>query len=153
VFSGLNYGPIEKIKNMNFIPTNSKYKKQQKGKKSSHITNNIKFFQLKSGSIGLKALSFGRITTKQLQTLKQQINKQLKKKGRLKMNIFPQTPISKKPLEIRMGKGKGAVDHWVCKIKPGTILLEIDTEFISLAIKALELIQIRISLTTKIVFN
>lgn len=138
---------------MTLSPINPKYKKQQKGKNSSCINNNIDYQQLKLGSIGLKSISFGRITMKQLQTIKQLLNKQLKKKGRLKLNIFPQTPISKKPLEIRMGKGKGAVDHWVCKIKPGIILLEIETDFIPIAIKALELIRIRISLTTKIIYN
>ena len=80
------------------------------------------------------------------------MNKILKKRGFIKINIFPQTPISKKPLEIRMGKGKGNIDHWVFKVKPGFVLFEIETEFRSLAIKALKLVQIRISLDSKIIF-
>jgi large subunit ribosomal protein L16 len=77
----------------------------------------------------------------------------MKKQGRLILNIFPQTPITKKPLEIRMGKGKGNVDHWVYKVKPGMLLLEIESENVSLAIRAIKLIQIRIPLTTQIVYN
>lgn len=137
---------------MLFIPNDSKYKKQQKGKSFCRVNKNINFFQLKHGSIGLKALSFGRVASKEIKTANQIMNKILKKRGFIKINIFPQTPISKKPLEIRMGKGKGNIDHWIFKVKPGFVLFEIETEFKSLAIKALKLVQIRISLDTKIIF-
>ena len=138
---------------MQFIPSNTKYKKQQKGKSICRINKNVNFFRLNFGIIGLKSKTFGRLTTNQIKTIHQTINKVMKKQGRLKLNIFPQTPITKKPLEIRMGKGKGNVDHWVCKVKSGMLLLEIESENVSLAIRAIKLIQIRIPLTTQIVYN
>jgi large subunit ribosomal protein L16 len=138
---------------MQFIPSNTKYKKQQKGKSICRINKNVNFFRLNFGIIGLKSKTFGRLTTNQIKTIHQTINKVMKKQGRLKLNIFPQTPITKKPLEIRMGKGKGNVDHWVYKVKSGMLLLEIESEKVSLAIRAIKLIQIRIPLTTQIVYN
>jgi large subunit ribosomal protein L16 len=138
---------------MQFIPSNAKYKKQQKGKSICRINKNVNFFRLNFGIIGLKSKTFGRLTTNQIKTIHQTINKVMKKQGRLKLNIFPQTPITKKPLEIRMGKGKGNVDHWVYKVKSGMLLLEIESEKVSLAIRAIKLIQIRIPLTTQIVYN
>ena len=134
-------------------PSRSKYKKQQKGKSICRINKNVNFFRLNFGIIGLKSKAFCRLTTNQIKTIRQTINKVMKKQGRLKLNIFPQTPITKKPLEIRMGKGKGNVDHWVYKVKSGMLLLEIESENVSLAIRAIKLIQIRIPLTTQIVYN
>lgn len=138
---------------MLFKPHNSKYKKQQKGKCNSRINKVFELFTLKHGSIGLKAISSGFLTSDEIKTVRQTVQKSLKKHGRLILNIYPQTPITKKPLGIRMGKGKGAVDHWVFKVRPGTILLEIETQFISLAIKALKLAQIRLSINTKILIK
>lgn len=137
---------------MLFIPKNSKYKKEQKGKSSFRINKNISLFQLQFGSIGLKALSVGSLTSQEIKTLRQTITKVLKKRGRLKINIYPQTPVTKKPLEIRMGKGKGAVNHWIAKIRPGMVLAEIETDNFTLASKALKLAQIRLSVNTKIFF-
>ena len=138
---------------MQFVPSNSKYKKQQKGKSFNRINKNVNFFRLNFGTIGLKSKTFGRLTTNQIKTIRQTINKVMKKQGRLKLNIFPQTPITKKPLEIRMGKGKGSVDHWVYKVKSGMLLFEIESENISLAVRAIKLIQIRIPLITQIIYN
>ncbi len=137
---------------MLFIPKNSKYKKQQKGRAFNKLNSLTHLYKLK-GSVGLKALSFCRLTSKQLNSIHQSINKIVKKLGRIQMNVFPQTPISKKPKEIRMGKGKGSVDHWVSKVKPGTILCEIKTDFIPIGIKALKTAQIRLPVKTKIIFN
>ena len=108
---------------------------------------------MKYGSIGLKALTCGRLTSNEIKTARQVLNKKLKKRGFIKINVFPQTPVSKKPLEIRMGKGKGNVDHWVFKVQPGMILFEVETEFKSLVMKALKLVQLRLSVNTKIIFN
>ena len=138
---------------MLFIPNDSKYKKQQKGKSFCRVNKNINFFQLKHGSIGLKALSFGRVASKEIKTANQIMNKILKKRGFIKINIFPQTPISKKPLEIRMGKGKGNVHHWSCKIKAGTTLCEIQTSSITSGIKALKAVQSRLPFKTSIILN
>ena len=135
-------------------PRRFKYRKQQKGKSVNRISVNSKENKkLMFGSIGLKSLESGRLTAKQIQSVKQVINKKIKKIGRLKVNVFPQIPISKKPVEVRMGKGKGNVDHWVFKVQPGMILFEVETEFKSLVMKALKLVQLRLSVNTKIIFN
>jgi len=135
------------------FPRRSKFKKQQKGKSFNRINGKLDLYSLKSGSLGLKALASGRLTSKQIESVRQCISKIIKKQGRVKINVFPDTPISKKPIEVRMGKGKGAVDHWVFKVRAGSVLYEIETSFISLGIKALEAGQIRLPLRSKIIFN
>ena len=135
-------------------PRRFKYRKQQKGKSVNRISVNSKDNKkLMFGSIGLKSLESGRLTAKQIQSVRQVINKKIKKIGRLKVNVFPQVPVSKKPVEVRMGKGKGNVDHWVFKVKAGVVLYEIETNSILTSIKALELSQRRLPLKTKIKFN
>lgn len=136
---------------MLFIPKKSKFKKYQKGKSFKRINKNCSFICLKKGSVALKSLDFGRLTSKQIESIKQAITKIIKKTGKLFIHIFPQTAISKKPLEIRMGKGKGAVDHWVFKIRPGVLLAEIETNYISIAIKALNRASVRLPVRTKVV--
>ena len=139
---------------MIFVPKKSKFKKQNKGKKFNRITSkNHNLFNLNYGVIALKSIQHGKINSKQLQTLIQLINKRIKKKGKIKLNIFPDTPITNKPTEARMGKGKGNVCSWVSKIKSGTIICEVETSLISLAKKVLRLVQIRLPLNTKIVFE
>jgi large subunit ribosomal protein L16 len=146
---------LSKIKFMLLNPRNFKYKKQQKGKALNKIQGSSAsgLTQLKFGSVGLKALTPGRLTAKQINAVRQCIHKRMKKLGRLKVNIFPHTPISKKPIEVRMGKGKGNVDHYVFKVNSGVILYEVETSFISVAIKALKSGQIRLPLKTTIIFN
>ncbi len=138
---------------MLFIPKKTKFKKQQKGK-NFNIINKLNYIDnLKNGIIGLKAISSGRLTSDHIFTCRQCINKVIKKSGRLIINIIADTPISKKPLEIRMGKGKGAVDCWISKINVGKILFEIETNSTSLAIKALKTAQLRLPINTKIIYE
>ena len=135
-------------------PRRFKYRKQQKGKSFNRVSINSKDNKrLLFGSIGLKSLESGRLTAKQIQSVKQVINKKIKKIGRLKVNVFPQIPVSKKPVEVRMGKGKGNVDHWVFKVKAGTVLYEIETSSLLISTKAFELSQRRLPIKTKIIFN
>ena len=138
---------------MQYTPKKTKHKKQHKGKKFNTISplNTIEI--IKSGCVALKSVDTGRIKATQLIACKQTINKIIKKLGRLKVNIIADTPITKKPLEIRMGKGKGAVDHWVSKIKSGIILFEIETSSTLLGIKALKIAQSKLPLKTKIIFE
>lgn len=136
-----------------FTPKNSKFKKQQKGSFFNRINSLNSSDQLSFGSIGLKAMSFSRLSSKQIETIKKTINKQIKKTGRLIIHAFPNTPISQKPLEIRMGKGKGNVDHWVFKIKPGFILCEIVTDQISFARKVLLSLRKKMNIKARIVAN
>ena len=96
---------------MLFTPKKTKFKKRQKGKRLNTITNVRSLFKLNFGNIALKSIESGHLTSKQINTIKQTVTKIIKKKGKLRINIFPNTPISKKPLEVRMGKGKGNVDR------------------------------------------
>ena len=138
---------------MALLPKKTKFKKQQKGKNFNLISNVSEINKLKFGSIGLKAISSGRLTSKQIESIKQAINKVIKKTGRLKLNVFPSTPITKKPIEVRMGKGKGNVDHWIFKIKNGITLCEIETSSVTTGLKALKSAQYRLPIKTKIIFN
>jgi len=137
---------------MLYIPSYSKYKKQQKGKSFRRVCKQVNFFRLQLGVIGLKAISCGRINSKEIKTFRQLIQKFLKKQGRLKIHIFPDTPITRKPLEVRMGKGKGSVNHWVFKVRPGDILFEIQLKSSLSIIRILKLVQMRLKIKTKIIF-
>ena len=132
------------------IPKNTKFKKQQKGKKCNKIQKPLNLLSL-NGSICLKAITFGRIKENHLIACRKTINKTLKKLGQLSIKILADTPISKKPTEIRMGKGKGAVNHWIAKIAPGTVLFEIQCASPLIAIKSLQQAQLKIPLKTKII--
>jgi large subunit ribosomal protein L16 len=139
---------------MQFTPRKTKFRKQQKGKNFNKVTKLIgSITKVTFGSLGLKTLYFGRVTSKQIETLRQTLNKILKKQGKIKINLFAHTPITKKPIEIRMGKGKGNVDHWVSKTKVGDNICEIETTNRVLAIKALKIAQYKFPIKTKIFFN
>lgn len=136
----------------NFIPKNHKYKKQHKGKIINKINKpnllcNIPF----SETLYLIALENGRITPNHLLCCHQILNKKLKKIGQINFNIFPHTPITKKPLEIRMGKGKGAVETHVFNLFTGTQILEIRGNNIDILKKNLEQIKIKLPIKTKII--
>lgn len=93
------------------VPRSSKYKKYHKGKNFKKVTSVIPSVRLKFGVVGLRSSESGKLTSKQIQCMRMCINKIIKKKGKLKLNIFPQTSVSKKPTEVRMGKGKGSISH------------------------------------------
>jgi large subunit ribosomal protein L16 len=105
-----------------FQPKKTKFKKYHKGRLSLK-TNALVL--LNYGVLGLKCLETGRITSSQIESFRQNITRKIKKTGKLWINIFPDLPITSKPSEIRMGKGKGNIDHWVAKVSPGKILFEI----------------------------
>ena len=136
---------------MLFIPKNSKFKKQQKRNNFNKIISNKNITH--KSSIYLKALSFGRVNSKQLSSIKQIINKNIKKFGKVIFHVFSHIPISKKPKEIRMGKGKGNIDHFISKIKIGQIICEIKTYSSIKAIKALKLASFRFPLKTQILYD
>ena len=138
---------------MNFLPKKKKYKKQQKGKQFNKITSVKTLSNKLFYTVGLKSLSFGRIPGKQIESMYKCINKYIKKSGRLILNIFPHTPITNKPIEVRMGKGKGSVSFWVAPVKAGVVLCEVETNSLILAIKALKQAQQKISIKTKIITN
>ena len=104
-------------------PKRTKYRKQQKGriKGLSHRGSTIAF-----GSFGLKTLDPGRITSRQIESARIAMTRFMKREGKVWIRIFPDKPITKKPQEVRMGKGKGALDHWVAVVTPGKIMFELD---------------------------
>ncbi len=107
---------------MALIPNRTKYRKQQKGK----LTGNTKRGQfVEFGEFGMQALERGRITNNQIEACRVAINRYFSRKGKVWIKIFPDKPVSKKPAEVRMGKGKGAPDHWVAPVRPGRILFEV----------------------------
>lgn len=133
---------------MLYVPKKWKFKKKQKGKKLNTINKVFTTETLLFNKLGLKAKETGHMTSKQIIALRQTINKVIKKKGKVKINIFPNTQLTKKPLEVRMGKGKGNIDRWVFKVRSGTILCEIETPFPLIGLKALKLAKFKIPLAT-----
>lgn len=103
-------------------PKKTKYKKIQKGKLHKH---NFRSYKLQFGNLGLKAAKSGTISSRQIEAARQAIVRKLNRKGKLWIRVFPNVPITTKPTEVRMGKGKGAVSHWSVKISAGTVLFEI----------------------------
>jgi len=126
-----NYG-YQKIKNfMLLTPRKTKYKKTQKGTLPNKLLSNSE--QIAFGNFAFKSINFGILTNKQIESARRVIMKKIKKQGKLWVRIFTHLPKTKKPVEVRMGKGKGSVDSWITKIKPGTILYEIDGISLKLA--------------------
>lgn len=107
---------------MALMPKRSKFRKQQKGQQrgKSKAGNFIDF-----GDFGMQALDRGRITHKQIEACRVAINRHFQRKGKVWIRIFPDKPVTKKPAETRMGKGKGSTDHWVAVVRPGRILFEV----------------------------
>ena len=110
-----------------FIPKETKFKKQFKGRKFNKIGKPKELLSIYNSLniIRLRSLGHSRITDSQLFSLRQTVVKKLKKQGRFSIKLFADTPVSKKPLEIRMGKGKGAVNSWVAKLIPGATIIEL----------------------------
>jgi large subunit ribosomal protein L16 len=132
-------------------PKKFKYKKQHKGKSFNKLNNLITLKKIKQESIKIIALNSTRITARQIKTVKAIIRKGMKKKGIIRSNIFPYNSITKKPNEIRMGKGKGSVNHWVFNSKPGTSLFEIKTLFKKKLKVLLNKIRKRLPIKVKII--
>lgn len=129
-------------------PKRTKYRKQQKGRYNglSYKGNRIAF-----GSFGLKATTSGRITSRQIESARIAMTRYMKREGKVWIRIFPDKPITAKPQEVRMGKGKGALDHYVAPIKPGRILFEMDGVPLEVAQEALRLAAQKLPVLTKFV--
>lgn len=104
-------------------PKRTKYRKQQKGRNRglAQVSNSVSF-----GQFGIKATSRGRVSARQIEAARRAITRHVKRGGKLWIRIFPDVPITKKPVEVRMGKGKGNVEYWVAQIQPGRMLYEIE---------------------------
>lgn len=129
-------------------PKRTKYRKQQKGriKGLARKGSTISF-----GSFGLKTMDSGRITNRQIESARIAMTRFMKREGKVWIRIFPDKPITKKPLEVRMGKGKGAVDHYVASVKPGRVLFELDGVPEEVAVEALRLAAQKLPVLTKTV--
>jgi large subunit ribosomal protein L16 len=126
-------------------PKRTKYRKQQKGRNTGLATsgNRVSF-----GEFGLKSVERGRITARQVEAARRAITRHVKRGGRIWIRIFPDKPISKKPLEVRMGSGKGSVEYWVAEIKPGKMLYELEGVSEELAREAFELAAAKLPVKT-----
>jgi large subunit ribosomal protein L16 len=104
-------------------PKRTKFRKQFKGKNRGLATVGAK---VSFGEYGLQAVDRGRLTARQIEAARRAMVRHIKRGGKIWIRIFPDVPVSKKPLEVRMGKGKGNVEYWVCKIQPGRVLYEME---------------------------
>jgi large subunit ribosomal protein L16 len=108
-------------------------------------------FQLDFGQFGLKALEPERITARQIEAARRALTRHMRRAGRVWIRIFPDVPVSKKPTEVRMGKGKGAPELWVCRVAPGRIMFELDGVSTELAREALRLAAAKLPIRTRFV--
>lgn len=127
------------------LPNKTKYRKQQKLRNRGVASRGN---QVSFGEFGLKSTSRGRVTSRQIEAARRAINRFIKREGKIWIRIFPDKPITKKPLEVRMGKGKGSVEYWVSQVKPGTMLYEIQGVEESVARRALDLAAAKLPVNT-----
>ncbi|AGO28345.1 50S ribosomal subunit protein L16 [Candidatus Tremblaya phenacola PAVE] len=129
-------------------PKKRKYRKEMKNRNRGTATKGC---HLSFGMFGLKATSRGRLTSKQIEAARRAMTHHIKRLGRVLIRIFPDKPVTKKPAEVRMGSGKGAVDHFVFEVKPGKILYEIDGVETALANEAMRLASNKLPLKTVLI--
>ncbi len=129
-------------------PNRTKFRKQQKGRNRglAMTANKVSF-----GEFGLKSTGRGRLTSRQIEAARRTITRHVKRGGKVWIRVFPDKPISKKPLEVRMGKGKGNVEYWVAQIQPGRMLYEIEGVNETLAREALALAAAKLPMSTTFV--
>lgn len=130
------------------MPSRVKFRKQQRGrmKGAANSGNKVSF-----GQYGLKAMECAWITARQLEAARVCINRSLKKGGKVWIRVFPDKPVSKKPAETRMGKGKGAPEFWVAVVKPGRVLFELDGVTKEVAVEAFHKAHGKLPIKTKLV--
>ena len=131
-------------------PKRTKYRKQQKGRIKGIAQRGSK---VSFGSYGLKSLDSGRITNRQIESARIAMTRYMKREGKVWIRIFPDKPITSKPQEVRMGKGKGALDHYVAIVKPGRVMFELDGVPEDVAREALRLAAQNLPVLTKIVLR
>jgi large subunit ribosomal protein L16 len=129
-------------------PKRTKFRKMQKGRIKGATKGGS---SLNFGSYGLKAQAPSRVTARQIEAARRAMTRHMKRAGRVWIRIFPDVPVSKKPTEVRMGKGKGIPEFWAAKVKPGRIMFEIDGVNDTVAREALRLAAAKLPIKTKIV--
>ena len=129
-------------------PMRTKFRKAHKGRIKGAATSGA---TLSFGQFGLKAMEPDRLTARQIEAARRAMTRHIKRAGRVWIRIFPDVPVSKKPLEVRMGSGKGAPELWVVRVKPGRILFEIDGVTTALAREALDLAAAKLPIKTRFI--
>ena len=128
------------------MPRKTKYRKQFKGRINGQANGNV---EIDFGNYGLKSMEVGRISSRQIEAARRAMTRYVQRGGKIWIRIYPHTPLTRKPAEVPMGSGKGAVDHYVAKIKPGTILFEMDGVSEDIAKEAMRLAANKLSVKTK----
>jgi large subunit ribosomal protein L16 len=126
-------------------PKRTKYRKQFKGRNTGHATRGAK---VSFGEFGLKSLELGQITARQLEAARRAMARHVKRGGKVWIRVFPDKPITKKPLEVRQGSGKGNVEYWVALVQPGRVMFEIEGVTEELAREALGLAAAKLPVKT-----
>lgn len=129
-------------------PKRTKYRKMHKGRIHGEAKGGS---TLNFGSFGLKSTEPERITARQIEAARRALTRHMKRQGRVWIRIFPDVPVSKKPTEVRMGKGKGSVEYWAAKVKPGRIMFEIDGVSDEVAHEALRLAAMKLPVKCRVV--
>jgi len=129
-------------------PKRTKFRKQHKGRVKGMAKGGT---EINFGAYGLKAVTPGRVNAREIEAARRAITRHIKRAGRVWIRIFPDVPVSKKPAEVRMGKGKGTPEYWMCRIKPGRIMFELDGVDHDIARRAFELAAAKLSVQTRFV--
>jgi large subunit ribosomal protein L16 len=129
-------------------PKKTKFRKAHKGRIHGQATSGA---SLAFGEYGLKATEPERVTARQIEAARRALTRHMKRAGRVWIRVFPDVPVTKKPLEVRMGSGKGAIELWVARVKPGRILFELDGVPVDIAKQALALAAAKLPIKTRFV--
>ena len=127
-------------------PKRTKHRKLHKGRIRGEAKGGS---DMNFGSFGLKAIEPERITARQIEAARRAMTRHMKRQGRVWIRIFPDTPVTSTPVEVRMGKGKGSIDFWACKVKPGRVMFEIDGVSETVAREALRLAAMKLPIKTR----
>jgi len=129
-------------------PKRSKYRKQHKGRVHGLAKGGT---ALNFGAFGMKSVEAGRITARQIEAARRAITRHIRRVGRVWIRIFPDVPVSQKPAEVRMGSGKGSPEYWICRVKPGRIMFELDGVTPEVAREAFDLAAAKLPVSTRFV--
>jgi large subunit ribosomal protein L16 len=129
-------------------PKKTKFRKQHKGRVHGNAKGG---YTLNFGNYGLKSLSAGRVTARQIEAARRAITRHMRRVGKVWIRVFPDVPVSSKPAEVRMGKGKGSPEYWMCRVKPGRIMFELDGVSAEMATEALALAAAKLPVKWKVV--
>jgi large subunit ribosomal protein L16 len=129
-------------------PKRSKYRKAHKGRVHGLAKGGT---TLNFGAYGLKAADPGRITARQIEAARRAITRHIRRAGRVWIRVFPDVPVSQKPAEVRMGSGKGSPEFWICRVKPGRIMFELDGVTLTVAREAFELAAAKLPIAARFV--